>query len=306
MDEPLLEAVDVSVRRQGKLAIDKFNVSLQPGECIGIAGPNGAGKSSLLAALSGWFPISSGTLRFKGRSLPPGRVPVEIGFATQEPTVYPQLTGRENLRFFGALYDLSGPVLEKRVQELVDRMDLAVWADQRADGYSGGVARRLHLALALINEPDMLLLDEPTVGLDPGTRHHVLNSIQELRDSGVGIVLTSQILGDLEVVSTRMVVIVEGRAAIDQSTKDLMSRVGSGVIVAELAELTTPQVDFSDIPGVLNWRLEEGVLKVRVNNPHSAMPTVMARLDRDGILVARMSLEPPSLEDLLQEMVPAL
>ena len=306
MSEPLLEAVDISVHRQGRLAIEKVSVVLRAGDCIGIAGPNGAGKSSLLAALSGWFPVTSGTVRLKGRPLPAGRVPVEIGFAVQEPVLYPRLTGRENLRLFGSLYGLEGTALAARVQELIDLMDLGDWIDQGAAGYSGGVARRLHLAIALINKPAVLLLDEPTVGLDPSTRLSMLNTIKLLRDSGTGVILTSQILGDLEVTATRMIVIVDGRAAIDEPTSNLMARVGSGVIVAEIAEQEGVKIDLGGLSGVLSWRVEEGLLRVRVHDPHRTMHEVMTRLDRDGALVASMSLEPPSLEDLLQELVPAL
>jgi ABC-2 type transport system ATP-binding protein len=305
VSEPLLEAVDISVHRQGRLTIDKVSVLLREGDCIGIAGPNGAGKSSLLAALSGWFPLSSGSVRIKGRPIPAGRVPVDVGFAVQEPVFYPRLTGRENLRLFGSLYGLEGAALDKRIQELIDVMELGAWADQGSGGYSGGVARRLHLAIALINEPAVLLLDEPTVGLDPGTRHSLLNTIRRLRDTGTGVILTSQILGDLEVTATRMLVIVDGRAAIDEETSNLMGRVGSGVIVAEIAEQDA-KVDLAGLNGVLSWRVEHGLLRVRVLDPHRAMRDVMDRLDRDGALVASMSLEPPSLQDLLQELVPAL
>lgn len=306
MTEPLLEAIDVSVRRRGKLAVSDVSIELRRGECIGIAGPNSAGKSSLLAALSGWLGVSEGEVRLHGKLLQPGRVPLEIGLATQEPTFYPRMTGRENLRLFGHLYDVTGPALENRVQDLLEIFELGEWADQPAGSYSGGIARRLHLALALIHQPAILLLDEPTVGLDPGTRHSLLRAIQDLRSAGTAIVLTSQILSDLEVVSTRMLVLVEGRVAIDEKTQDLMQRLGSGLIVAELAEVHPLELDLAGVAGVLSWRINEGLVKVRVSDPHRTLQAVMTRLDRDGVHVASLALEPPSLEDLLQELVPTL
>ena len=306
MSEPLLEADDISVRRQGKLAVVDLSLELTRGECIGIAGPNSAGKSSLLAAVSGWLAVSKGEVRLNGKRLQPGRVPVEIGLATQEPTFYPRLTARENLRLFGSLYDITGPELDNRIRDLLKVVELGDWADQPAASYSGGIARRLHLALALIHQPAVLLLDEPTVGLDPGTRHSLLRAIQNLRNAGTAVILTSQILSDLEVVSTRMLVLVDGRVAVDEKTKDLMRRLGSGLIVAELAELHEPKLDLEGVPGVLSWRVDEGLVKVRVSDPHRTIQAVMARLDRDGINVASLALEPPSLEDLLQELVPAL
>ncbi|HEX6348438.1 MAG TPA: ABC transporter ATP-binding protein, partial [Candidatus Dormibacteraeota bacterium] len=199
---------------------------MEPGRCLGIAGPNGAGKSSLLGALAGWLHPTSGEVLLHGHPVH-GRVPAEVGFAAQEVSFYPHLSGRHNLELFGRLYDLAGDQLRNRVDALVERFELEDWIEREARTYSGGLARRLHLAIALINEPDLVLLDEPTTGLDPGSRSTLVRVITELLDAGNAVVMVSQVLADLEIVAHRLMVVVEGRAVLEDEMESVMARAGA-------------------------------------------------------------------------------
>jgi len=301
---PRLEAVGVSVRRGGRLAVEDVSFALEPGQCLGVAGPNASGKSSLLGALAGSLPLASGRVNFDGRPIRFGSVPAQVGFATQEVAFYAHLTGRENLKLFGALYDLTGHDLDVRIEELLNRLHMAPWADKPARTYSGGLARRLHLALAMIHNPTLLLFDEPTVGLDPQSRRTLLQALQDEMELGTSIVITSQILGDLEIVATHVMVVRDGRAAVLDSTRSLMARLGTGMIVIELAQDRQVDLDLKGIPDLTSWTLREGVLRARVTRPHEALAPILARLDRSGILAARIEVLPPTLDQVLTELLP--
>lgn len=302
---PRLQAIGVGVQRGGRQVIEGIDLELAAGECLGVAGANGAGKSSLLAALAGFIPVSSGEVRFEGRRLGGrGQVPPEVGFASQELAFYPRLSARENLRLFGAMYDLRNPELERRVEDLVESFDLGEWADRPASTYSGGIGRRLHLALAMIHTPRVLFLDEPTVGLDSTSRRVLLHSIDEQREQGTTVILTSQILVDLETVSDRLLVLARGRAVIFEPTGQLMGRLGSGQIDIELAHHPTAEFTLNGVPGVLAWDLDaDGVLHAKVRHPPETLPALLARLEEQGMMPVRIEVLPPSLQQLLEDVV---
>jgi ABC-type multidrug transport system ATPase subunit len=274
-------------------------VEVGPGECLGIAGRNAAGKSTLLMALSGWLPLAGGEVRCLGRSLRPGGVPPEVGVAAQDPVFFPRMSARQNLRFFGRLYDLREGELEDRVVELVHLFELEQWADQPAASYSGGIARRLHLAMALINRPRVLLLDEPTVGLDPPARRQLLDVIGRLLSGGVGVVMASQILADLEVVAGRLLVIEAGSVAAAGTTEELLAGLGPGEILIELVKQGHSAPRLEGVAGVLGWQLDGNQLRVRAANPGATLPGILASLAAHGVSAARVEIRPPAIDQLV-------
>lgn len=273
-----------------------------------MTGPNASGKSTLLGAFAGWLPASSGTVSVGGRPARGGIVPLEVGMATQDVTLYPRLSGRDNLRLFGYMYGLRERALEDRVDEMLGRFELERWADRRASTYSGGVARRLHLALAFIHRPALLLLDEPTNALDPGARQILLQEVRELLEQGTAVVVTSQNLSDLELLAHRLLVLVDGEQRLLDDTRELVSRLGSGVVEIEVAETgghLPLEPDLNGIEGVLSSRFQDGILRAQVANPSRSLPGILSRLEKQGLLAARVEMRPPSLEQLLHELVPA-
>ena len=279
------------------------NLALEPGRCLGIAGPNGAGKSTLLGALAGWIHPSSGEVLLHGHAVH-GRVPAEVGFAAQEVSFYPHLSGRHNLELFGQLYDLSRAELVRRIDHLVESFELEDWIEREANSYSGGVARRLHLAIALINQPDLVLLDEPTTGLDPGSRSTLVRVISELLEAGNAVVVVSQVLADLEIVAHRLMVIVDGHPTLHDDMESVMARAGAGVVVIELARHPEEKIDLRGVPGVLGFDLNEGVLTVRLDGSPTRLPLLLDHLRRHGLRVARLEFQPASLQSVISELVP--
>ena len=287
--------------------LNGITCSLGSGRCLGVTGPNASGKSTLLAAVAGWLPATSGAVTVVGRPVRGGVVPLEVGLATQDVTLYPRLNGRENLRLFGFMYGLREKALEDRVDEMLSRFELERWADRRAGTYSAGVARRLHLALAFIHRPALLLLDEPTLALDPAARQSVLQSVRELLDHGTAVVMTSQSLSDLELLAHQVLVLVEGEQRVLDDTRELVARLGSGVVEIEVAEtgaLLPLEPDLAGIEGVLSSRFQDGILRAQVENPSRSLPAILSRLEKQGLLASRVEVRPPSLEQLLRELVP--
>jgi ABC-type multidrug transport system ATPase subunit len=303
--EVRLTAHKIRFRRGHREILKGISLEVERGRCLGIAGPNAAGKSTLLGILAGWLHPTEGHVELDGRHLH-GRVPPELGFAAQETSFYPHLTGRENLRLFGELYDLAPRPLERRIDELVERFELERWIDQEAVHYSGGVARRLHLCIALINRPAVLLLDEPTTGLDPGSRRNLLANVTELLADGVSVVMTSQLLGDLEVVAHRLMVVVEGRREIYEESDQLVAQMGAGTLYVELAQHRGATINLDGVPGVIAWKAEPNAVSARLADTVAALNAVLAELRSRGLHAARVEIQPPSLEQLLKELVPDL
>src|SRR5690348_2978412 len=175
MQPPVLEVVGVRKRYGKTVALDGVSLAIEEGEMFGLLGPNGAGKTTLINILCGLADADAGEVRLFGK--PFSRNDREarrlVGIGTKDLSIYPDLSARENLRFFGKLYGIRGPELEQRVSELLSAVGLTDRADDRAGTFSGGMKRRLNLAAAVVHRPRLLFLDEPTTGVDPQSRNHI-------------------------------------------------------------------------------------------------------------------------------------
>jgi ABC-2 type transport system ATP-binding protein len=213
MSAAFLEVTDLSKRYGARLALDRVGFKVSAGEMFGLLGPNGAGKTTLLSIVSCLLAADGGAVRLKGRPITPSDREARrlIGVAPQELAVYGELTARENLSFFGELYGLRGPELRRRVGEVLEAVGLADRADQRAATYSGGMKRRLNLAAALVHRPPLLLLDEPTAGVDPQSRNHLFESVRGLNADGVTVLYTSHYMEEVQGLCSHIGIMDQGR-----------------------------------------------------------------------------------------------
>ncbi|MDX6492826.1 MAG: type transport system ATP-binding protein, partial [Gaiellaceae bacterium] len=225
--------------KKGPRAVDGIDLRVDPGEIYGFLGPNGAGKSTTVLMLTTLLPPTAGTARVAGFDVVKEGPSVRrtIGAALQEAALDPMLTGREHLRLQAALQGIARNERKAREQELLDRVGLSEAADRKVKGYSGGMKRRLDLALALVHRPRVLFLDEPTTGLDPQSRSALWEEVGRLaRDEGVTVFLTTQYLEEADVLADRVGIIHRGRIVAEGTPAALKADVGRSTVEAIPAE----------------------------------------------------------------------
>jgi ABC-2 type transport system ATP-binding protein len=209
-----IEVTDLTKRYDEVVAVDGLSLSVETGEIFGLLGPNGAGKSTLINTLCTLLTPTSGSASVAGYDVEtdPGAVRERIGVVFQEPALDEELTGAENLTFHGRLYGMGGTERDRRVEEVLDLVDLSDRRDDPVDSYSGGMKRRLELARGLLHDPDVLFLDEPTVGLDARTRGDTREYVEELNGrTGVTVVVTTHYMSEAEVLCDRVAIVDRGK-----------------------------------------------------------------------------------------------
>jgi ABC-2 type transport system ATP-binding protein len=221
---PLVIEARALTRRYGeRLALDGLDLELRAGECLGLLGPNGAGKSTTVRILSTLLAPSGGNVRVLGLDpLAEGeRLRARLGVVPQELALYEVLSARENLAFFGELQGLSGTMLADAVQQGLALAGLSERAREPVQAFSGGMKRRLNVAVALVHGPELVFLDEPTVGIDPQSRERIFEMVEGLRERGVAVVYTSHQLGEVERLCDRIVILDRGRKVAEGSLEEL-------------------------------------------------------------------------------------
>ena len=217
------------------LAVDDVSFQVMPGECFGILGPNGAGKTSIIRMIYGFSPMTGGSLKVFG--LDSGEhmraIKARLGVCQQENSLDPDLTVRQNLEVFARYFNIPSRVARERTEKLLRFMAIEHRRDDRALDLSGGMMRRLVIARALINEPELLILDEPTTGLDPQSRHQVWERLEELRDKGLSILLTTHYMDEASRLCDRVVIMDHGRILVQGEPAELIrSQIGRDIIEA--------------------------------------------------------------------------
>jgi ABC-2 type transport system ATP-binding protein len=216
----MLTVDGVMKRRGGRTVLRDIRFAVYPGEVVALLGSNGAGKSTIVSIVAGLLPADAGRVSLRQNGERTDRR-TSLGIATQEIALYPTLTCAEHLRFFARLHGLRGAHLRRRVADVVERMHLGPYRDTRAHALSGGWQRRLHLAVSLVHEPPLLLLDEPTVGLDVETRAVVWRQIRLACDQGAAVLLTTNVIEEAEALSDRVIVLADGSVAADGTLEEL-------------------------------------------------------------------------------------
>ncbi len=226
--EPMLECRDLRKRYGERTAVDGISFSIAPGETYGLLGPNGAGKTTTISMVCGLLRRDGGEVVVAGQPVDVGATEAKasIGYVPQDLAIYPDLTARENLRFFGRLQRLGGRDLDQRVDEILALTDLADRADDRVDRFSGGMKRRLNIGVGLLHRPALLVLDEPTVGVDPQSRNAILSSVEDLGRQGLAVLYTTHYMEEAERLCDRIGIIDEGRIKAEGTRRELVALVG--------------------------------------------------------------------------------
>jgi len=298
MAEPLLQIRDVRKRYGSHTALDGVSFDVVAGEPFGLLGPNGAGKTTLLSIVSCLMDATSGEVVIDGRKASTWNRQLrrEIGIVPQELAVYGELNARENLRFFGQLYGLSGAKLDERVAQVLDAIGLADRAEDRVLKFSGGMQRRLNLGAALVHEPKLLLLDEPTTGVDPQSRNHIFEEVRRLAAAGVAIVYTSHYIEEVQSLCKRVGIIDHGRLIACDDLAEMLQKI-DGFIRFRVPRASTELTDrLREIPGVhLNGQGSDAI-EMECRDVKSALMRLIALLNDMDMELLSLETTEPNLE----------
>lgn len=290
------------VKRYGSVpALDNVDFSIYEGEILGLLGPNGAGKTTAIRALAGLISIDGGEITLFGETQAENKLHLKqrLGLVTQEVTVFGELTAAENLRFFGGLYGLRGRTLEERVGHTLDFVGLTEHADGYPSKFSGGMARRLNIACALVHRPQFLIMDEPTVGIDPQSRKHILDSVQRLAEEGTTVLYTSHYMEEVQAIASRIVIMDQGHVIADGTLDDLIRRIQHEEIVrltvhSPASELNALLKEVQGVKEVTN----QGAVYTIVSQPQADnLDRILAVTQQHGGVIT-VSAEGTTLEDV--------
>lgn len=275
-------------------AVKEISFEVQKGCCYGLLGPNGAGKSTTMKIVSCILKPDSGTVEVFGQNAvkQPGEVRQMIGYVPQNITLYDKLSAFDNLLFFGEMYGLKGGLLKKRIQEVLEQVGLSDRAKDAVHTFSGGMARRINIAASLLHQPKLLILDEPTVGIDPQSRNHIFEMIRHLNQDGVTVIYSTHYMEEVETLCDQLAIIDHGNVIAEGRLQELLSRYGTKSVYIEA-------VGQEDLP---LSSLEEPASRsgagwvVQTDNAVSTIQKVSELCLKQSIPVQRLEIVRPSLE----------
>ena len=279
-------------------ALAGASLELRQGELLALLGPNGAGKTTLIRAITGRVRLDAGEIRLFDRVLSGGTTPPELGIVPQEVAIYPLLTARENLDAFGRLYGLTGAVLKQQVTWALEVTGLADRADEAVQRFSGGMKRRLNIACGVIHKPRVVLLDEPTVGVDPQSRDRIYDMLADLAAQGVSLLVTTHHLEEAEARCSRTVIIDHGRVIAAGSLSELVDQtVGRHRLVTLRLDgpATLAAVDGHDYE---RDAADSRVLRARMRDVALELPPLLARVRQAGRTIDDVEVRGPSLQSV--------
>jgi ABC-2 type transport system ATP-binding protein len=297
---PILRCVNLRKRFDDLLAVDGINFEIAPGESYGLLGPNGAGKTTTIAMICGLLASDEGSVEVAGRQLTTRSVAAKaaLGYVPQELAVYPDMTARENLRFFARLYNLRGRAAVARIDAVLELVGLAERADDLVKNYSGGMQRRLNMGLGLLHEPRLLILDEPTVGVDPQSRNAILTSIEQLSDAGVGVLYTTHYMEEAERFCKRIGIIDHGKLIAEGTRSELVSLVDDRdrVQLSGSGDFEPAIQAIDDLQGVLELHRTDNGLELIVQDTGELLPVLLDRIGKTGTSLSSIEVRKPNLE----------
>ncbi|WP_339128298.1 ATP-binding cassette domain-containing protein [Streptomyces sp. f51] len=305
---PAVEARQLIKTYSGDVtALSGMDITVGQGTVFGLLGPNGAGKSTTVKILTTLARPDSGTATVAGHDVlrHPDRVRRAIGVVAQNSGADPVATGRENLRLQGRLHGLRGAALDRRADELLERFALSEAARRPVKGYSGGMRRRLDVALGLVHRPEVLFLDEPTTGLDPEARTAMWDEIARLAgDDGLTILLTTHHLEEADRLAERVAIVDRGRVVVEGTPDELKGELRGDAVHVELAEAvgdagrTLLEGALGNLPGVHQVLFDGRRISVRADDGGATVPVLLGALERAGARVVSATVARPSLDDV--------
>jgi ABC-2 type transport system ATP-binding protein len=282
------------------VAVDDVGFHIAQGETYGLLGPNGAGKTTSISMICGLLERDAGSVVVDGQELTTRSVGAKkaIGYVPQDIAIYPDLSAKENLAFFGRMYGLAGDELKKRVAAVLETIGLSDRADDKSDDFSGGMKRRLNIGIGLLHEPRLLVLDEPTVGVDPQSRNSILESVEQLSTAGMAVLYTTHYMEEAERLCDRVGIIDHGKIVAEGTRRQLIELVGQHdrIKVGATGDLEASARAVGSLDGVLEAGVREGGIDVLADCGSDVLPDVLSTMVAQGASVTNADVEEPNLE----------
>ena len=295
--------VDSLTKRFGDMtAVDGVSFRIAAGETYGLLGPNGAGKTTTISMVAGLLAADAGSVTVAGRTMTPSAIEPKrhLGLVPQDLAIYPELSARENLGFFGKLQGLRGAELTTRVDEVLDLIGLTDRAKDATKEYSGGMKRRLNIGIGLLHRPMLLILDEPTVGVDPQSRNAILESVEALSVEGMAVLYTTHYMEEAERLCDRIGIIDRGTLQAE-GTRDELIRLTGGVDTIRLrgsGELTAARTALQTVPGVEQVDLDRQTLTLTAHDAPTLVAEVVGCAAGAGVALSDVEIARPDLESV--------
>jgi len=309
MKETILEARNMTKKYGDFIAVNDMNLAIQKGEIFGLLGPNGAGKTTTISMITGLLKPTSGSITVDGLDLQtqPYAVKAKLGLVPQELALYPTLSARDNLDFFGSIYGLRGKQLRERVDEMLAMVELTDRANEAVKNYSGGMKRRVNIAAGLMHQPEVLFLDEPTVGVDPQSRNAIFDAVEELNRAGMTVIYTTHYMEEAERLCHRVAIIDEGQIIALDTPQALINSLGGGILVLGLEDPETDPglghvqvvVDrVAEMPSVKATTRDDGHLKVETHRFQETLMGIIEITNQLDVRITSMEKWEPNLESV--------
>lgn len=300
MSETLLRVTNLHKSYGSRQAVQAVSFQLEQGQTLGLIGPNGAGKSTTVSIICGLLAPDQGNVLVGGQRVEPSNHAAKrmMGFVPQDLALYDDLSARENLHIFGALYGLGGSTLKRRCTEVLDLVQLSDRLTDKPATFSGGMKRRLNIAAALLHTPRLLILDEPTVGVDPQSRNAIFDSLEALKRQGCALIYTSHYMEEVERLADHIVIIDHGKVIADESPAALYQRLPAKAALRLTPQAPVPQAvlqSLCQLPGVTEVATEGQDLLIGLNNAELAQD-VLQWLTQQGCRANQFSTARTSLE----------
>lgn len=289
-----------------KKALDQIDFSVKEGEILGLLGPNGAGKSTMINILSSVLKADSGDIEMLDHDLKLNEkfIKQHIGVVPQDLAIYEEINAEKNVRFFASLYHLSGKILEKQVRKSLETVGLYERRKEKPKTFSGGMKRRLNIACAIAHEPQLIIMDEPTVGIDPQSRNHILQCIKELQNSGSTIIYSTHYMEEVEAIADRIIIMNQGKI-IAEGTKEELNRQVSDDITYHFTVSNIEKLDeeaIIKIEGVTKMKILDCDIEISVKNGQDKLNELISAIMTLGCRIESMNSQEASLETVFLEL----
>lgn len=302
MAEPILTTKDLKKKYGDLEAVKGISFNVLRGEIFSLLGPNGAGKTTTISMLSCLLEPTAGEAEINGHKIPKEAMAVKrvIGVVPQEIALYDTLSAKQNLVFWGQMYDMKGKALDNRIAEVLEQIGLKERADDRVETFSGGMKRRLNIGVGLMHKPQLLFMDEPTVGIDPQSRRRILDTVKDLKKQGMTVLYTTHYMEEAEELSDRVGIIDHGKLIALGTQKELTRLVGS----QETLRLHLGEGDSSEetaemlgtLPVVTHAGGVNGEVVLTVEEAAEALPAIVSKANEANIRIRSIDIEEPNLE----------